>query len=198
MKKNKIIILDPGHGENTPGKCSPDMSFYEWKWTRMFAERLKTELEAQEYTVFLTVNSDYDYSLSTRASRANSIISTYGAGNCIFISLHNNAAGDGSKWYNATGWEVYSTVGKTNSDSLAECLATEVEKEGIKLRSDMTDGDRDKERNFTVIYKTNCPALLTENMFMDSKTDLQFLQSEEGIRKLLNIHINGINKYFNK
>lgn len=197
MKKNKVVILDPGHGENTLGKCSPDKSFYEWKWTRMFAAKLKSELETLGYIVHLTTNGTYDYSLSTRASRANSIIQTYGAANCIFISIHCNAAGTGDKWYTATGWEVYTTKNRTNSDKLAECLANEVTKEGIKLRSDMTDGDKDKEANFTVIYKTNCPSILTENMFMDSKPDLEFLKSEDGIRKLLNIHINGINNYFN-
>jgi N-acetylmuramoyl-L-alanine amidase len=31
---------------------------------------------------------------------------------------------------------------------------------------------------------------------MDNKSDLEILKSEEGIQKLLNIHINGINKYF--
>jgi hypothetical protein len=31
---------------------------------------------------------------------------------------------------------------------------------------------------------------------MDSKTDFEFLMSEEGVQKLLNIHVNGINKYF--
>lgn len=197
MKKNKVVILDPGHGENTLGKCSPDKSFYEWQWTRMFVERLKAELESLGYIVYVTVTGSYDYGLTTRATRANSLISTHGAANCIFISIHNNAAGTGDKWYNATGWEVYTTKGKTNSDRLAECLANEVEKEGIKLRTDLSDGDKDKESNFTVIYKTNCPAILTENMFMDSKKDLEFLNSEEGVKKLLNIHINGINNYFN-
>jgi N-acetylmuramoyl-L-alanine amidase len=68
--------------------------------------------------------------------------------------------------------------------------------EGVKLRKDTSDGDRDWEQNFTVIYKTGCPAILTENMFMDSKSDLEFLQSEEGIEKLLQIHYNGVRRWF--
>ena len=61
----------------------------------------------------------------------------------------------------------------------------------------ISDGDKDKERNFTLIYKAICPTVLTENMFMDSKKDLEFLKSDEGVRKLLNVHIAGIHKYFN-
>ena len=64
------------------------------------------------------------------------------------------------------------------------------------LRKDMSDGDKDWEKNFTVIYKTKCPAVLTENMFMDTKSDVEFLNSEEGIERLLRIHLFGIRRWF--
>lgn len=195
MKKNRIVILDNGHGINTPGKCSPDKSLKEYKWNREFVDKLIPLLENEGYTVFKIVTEDKDISLSERANRANKIITKYGAGNCVFISVHVNAAGNGN-WMNATGWEVYSTKGKTNSDKLAECLCNACLEENVKLRKDMSDGDKDKESNFTVIYKTNCPAVLTENLFMDSKTDLEILKSEEGVKKLLNIHVKGINRFF--
>jgi N-acetylmuramoyl-L-alanine amidase len=197
MKKNKVVILDNGHGKNTPGKCSPDKIFYEWSWSRTFVNTLKTILENQNYIVFNIVPEEENISLYERAERANTIINKYGAKNCIFISIHNNAAGNGSKWYNASGWEVFTTKGKTNSDKLAEYLCEACLEENIKFRTDISDGDMDKEEDFTVIYKTNCPAVLTENMFMDSKSDVEFLQSEQGINKLINIHVNGINRYFN-
>lgn len=195
MKKNKVVILDNGHGINTPGKCSPDESLKEYKWNREFVDKLIPLLENEGYTVFKIVTEDKDISLSERANRANKIITKYGAGNCVFISAHVNAAGNGG-WMNATGWEVHSTKGKTNSDQLAECLCDACLEENIKLRKDTSDGDKDKESNFTVIYKTNCPAVLTENLFMDSKTDLEILKSKEGVQKLLNIHVKGINRFF--
>ena len=42
--------------------------------------------------------------------------------NVILISLHINAAGDGTKWINATGWSCYTCKGQTESDRLADCL----------------------------------------------------------------------------
>jgi len=33
-----------------------------------------------------------------------------------------NAAFSDGKWHDATGWEAYTTKGKTKSDKLAECL----------------------------------------------------------------------------
>jgi N-acetylmuramoyl-L-alanine amidase len=195
MKKNKVIILDNGHGAETPGKCSPDGTLREWKWNRDFVKLLKPMLEAEGYTVYVIVPEDNDISLSARANRANKICTEYGAGNCIFLSIHVNAAGMGN-WMNATGWSAWTTKGKTNSDRLAECLCNACRDEDIKLRTDLSDGDKDYEANFTVIYKTICPAVLTENLFMDNKSDLAILKSEEGIEKLLKIHVNGINAYF--
>ena len=190
-----VVILDNGHGVNTPGKRSPDSSFFEWEWNRMFVKRLTPELEILGYKVFTIVTEDIDVGLSERANRANKIIAEYGADKCIFLSIHCNAAGNG-QWMNATGWSAWTTKGQNNSDKLAECLCDASEMVGIKLRKDLADGDKDYEKNFTVIYKTNCPAVLVENMFMDSKSDLAFLQSEEGVEKLLNLHIIGIQKYF--
>ena len=192
----KVVILDNGHGIDTPGKKSPDGLFFEWEWTRMFVKKLKAELEILGYLVFVIVPEDEDIKLSERARRANDIIAQYGASNCVFISIHNNAAGNGNKWYNATGWEVYTTIGNNNSDKLATCLVNACNSLGIKLRGDFIDGDPDKESNFTVIYKTNCPAVLTENMFMDSKKDVELLTFEEGIDKLINLHLIGIQNYF--
>lgn len=196
MRKNKIIILDNGHGQETPGKRSPDGLFREYRWTREFVRRLKEKLEICGYTVFDIVPELTDIGLTARANRANKICDEYGAGNCIFISIHCNAAGNDGKWHNATGWSAWTTKGKTNSDRLAELLCEECEVEGIKLRKDTSDGDKDWENNFTVIYKTKCPAVLTENMFMDNHSDVEFLNSEEGIERLLRVHLFGIRRWF--
>jgi hypothetical protein len=49
MDKEKVlIILDSGHGNNTPGKCSPLFEgvdgkmtrFYEWKYVREIRDRV--------------------------------------------------------------------------------------------------------------------------------------------------------------
>lgn len=38
------ILIDNGHGENTPGKCSPDGRLKEWIYTREIADRIVTGL----------------------------------------------------------------------------------------------------------------------------------------------------------
>ena len=191
-KNNKVIILDNGHGQETPGKRSPDGEFREYAWCRTFVKILKSELERFGYRVIELVPEQEDISLSVRCKRVNELCKLY---NCILVSIHNNAAGDGKTWMNATGFEVWTSPGNTKSDKLAELICEEAIAEGIKLRSDKSDGDLDKESSFTILTKTSCPAVLIENMFMDSKSDVEFLTSEKGINKLLKIHIAGIRRY---
>ena len=52
------------------------------------------------------------------------------------------------------------------------------------------------EENFTVIYGANCPAVLSENMFQDNKSDILWLKSNEGKEVLCEIHVDGILNYF--
>lgn len=195
MKKNKVVILDNGHGEDTPGKRSPDGLFREYLWCREFVGLMKERLERHGYVVKVLVTESNDISLSERVKRANAICKEYGNGNCVAVSIHNNAAGNGKEWHNATGWEAYTSPKYTNSDKLASLIYEEIILQGIKIRKDDSDGDVDKEANFKIL-SINCPVTLTENMFMDSKKDVEFLNSDEGVEKLMTAHVNGIRRYF--
>lgn len=199
----KIILLDNGHASTTPGKRSPKLEdgsqFFEYEFNRDIVRRIAEKLNdlGVSYKI-LVPEIDDDIKLTERARRANIICNEYGKENCIFISVHANAAGNGSEWKNARGWSVWTTKGNTKSDPIATVFYEEAEKIlpkcNMTLRKDMTDGDPDYEENFTVIYKTICPAILTENLFMDNKTDVQFLMSDTGRNKIAQIHVNAIKR----
>ena len=53
-------------------------------------------------------------------------------------------------------------------------------------------------QNLAICRDTNCPAILTENFFQDNKEDVEFLLSEEGIRMVTQIHVEGVMNYLNK
>ena len=44
------VILDAGHSSQTPGKCSPDKSLYEWKWNREVLELAANEINISDLT----------------------------------------------------------------------------------------------------------------------------------------------------
>ena len=113
------------------------------------------------------------------------------------LSIHVNAAGSGSKWLNATGWSVFTCSGQSASDKLAECLCESSIKNfsGRRIRTDISDGDRDWEEDFYILRKSWCPTVLTKNFFMDCKTDLVYLQSVEGKRAIVSTHVEGVVEY---
>ena len=56
----------------------------------------------------------------------------------------------------------------------------------------MSDGDRDWEEDFYILRKSWCPAVLTENFFMDNHSDLEYLQSWAGKQAVVDTHVEGI------
>ena len=204
------VIIDPAHGANTSGKGSPytlnavppHLEFREYLWSREICLMLATELEKKGLEVFFTVTGDEEPGLLFRYMAANSHINQHPGMHHIFISIHNNAAGNGSKWCNARGWSAYTTPGQNNSDKLAECLYDSMEcySKGydIKIRTDKRDGDRDCEANFAVLKGVKCPAVLTENLFQDNEDDVRLLLNSAIKKLIVKVHVEGICKFIDK
>ena len=209
------ILIDNGHGVNTAGKKSPDKQLLEYKYNREIAIQLVAELKAKGYDAERIVTEETDISLSERCRRVNAICNKIGTANVILISVHVNAAGSGGVWRSAGGWCAYTTRGVNKSDAIATKLyeAAKVslaayaealeagKKTGLydskqrPFRTDYQDGDADQEADFYIIKNTKCPAVLTENLFMDNKTDMAFLLSEAGRKAIVDLHVNGIINY---
>lgn len=216
----KVVILGTAHGSNVAGKRSPGGELLEWEYSRKVVASVKAELEALGYMVLVdipeaVVPSPQSAELKKRASVVNNICAKYGTENCVYVSIHVNGAGNKGEWEDAGGWCCFTTRGVTKSDKLASCLYDVAGEELVEyarklaegkakgvyskrqtaVRKDYSDGDADWESNFYVIYRTACPAVLTENCFQDNRWDVDFLLSEGGFRAIVNIHVKGIDKY---
>ena len=191
------ILLDNGHGFDTPGKRSPDGHFREYAYNRYLAYLIHERLSAIGLDVQILVPEREDISLKERCRRVNRICQQLGKDQVILISIHVNAAGNGQNWLDARGWSCFTTRGKTKADELATSLyeAAKNHLPGMKIRTDYTDGDPDIEKDFYIIRHTSCPTVLTENLFMDNREDVAFLESEEGAKAIVNLHVDGILQY---
>lgn len=184
-------LLDNGHGQNTPGKRSPvwadGSQLFEWEFNRDIVRRIADKLDDMAIRYEILTPETNDVSLQERCRRANEYQQMYN--NCVLFSIHGNAGG-------GTGWECYTSQGATKADEIATLLYEEAEKEfaGWKIRKDYIDGDADKEANFYILRHTVCPAVLTENFFMDNEKDCKFMLSEDGRERIAKIHINVIKK----
>lgn len=194
------ILIDNGHGIDTPGKRSPDGKFREYRYTREIAIEIVKELSEQGYDAELLVPEESDVPLKERVRRVNAFCKDLGAENVVLISIHNNAYKDGNEWQSPRGWSCYTTKGVTSSDNLAIMLYEEAVSafNGHKIRMEMSDGDADWEEDFYLLKKTRCAAVLTENFFMDNKEDVAFLLSDNGRNAIVRTHVNSIKKYIDK
>ena len=189
-----IVLLDNGHGKETAGKRSPVWSdgsqLFEWEFNRDIVRRITEKLEADGIPYRVLVPEETDISLTERARRANKITKENN-GKAYVLSIHANAGG-------GTGWEVYTSPGQTPSDAIATVFSEEAGREfvpdGWRIRSDYSDGDPDKEANFAILKKTTCPAILTENFFMDTEKDCRFIMSEDGRERIANMHVAAIKR----
>lgn len=196
----KTILIDPGHGVDTPGKRSPDGVFREYLFNRQVSAYLFTALKQSGIPSEIIVKEDTDVPLAERAKRVNDWCKKVGKENVILVSIHANAAGDGTSWKDAKGWSCYTSHGKTESDRISEFLydAFEIAFPLKKIRKDMTDGDRDWEANFYVLTKTQCPSVLLENFFYDNRGECAWLLTNDAQMRIADAIVDGLKKYLNK
>ena len=188
------ILIDNGHGRETPGKCSPDGRFHEYQYAREIAAAVVAHFQYRGYDAELLVPEFEDIPLKERVKRVNHWCDKLGKDNVMLVSIHVDAADADGQWQNATGWSCYTSPGQTKGDELATCLYRAAEKylPGHKLRTDYSDGDLDKEAGFYILQHTRCAAALTENGFQDSRESLQFLESPEGKKAIVALLVAGI------
>ena len=188
------VLIDNGHGENTPGKRSPDGRLKEWAYSREIADMVVAGLRRLGIDAERIVKEDTDVPLSERCRRVNTIYNETGK-KAILVSIHCNAAGNGTDWMNAKGWSVFvSNNASMNSKKLATCLAEVAESIPVQIRKPMP-GQPYWQQNLAICRDTNCPAVLVENFFQDNIEDVEYLLSCEGKEAVGRIHVEGIVNY---
>lgn len=188
------VLIDNGHGENTPGKRSPDGRLREWSYTREIADLVVAGLRKKGIDAERIVKEDSDVPLSERCRRANNIYRDAGQ-KAILVSIHCNAAGSGASWMNAHGWSIFvSNNASANSKKLAASLCEVAESLKLQIRRPMPQQPY-WGIGLAICRDTNCPAVLTENFFQDNKEDVEYLLSREGKQAVVQIHVDGIIKY---
>ncbi len=205
------VYLDAGHGgldpsgkyvtapskmhEHSHGKFHDGRFFYEGVWNRTLTNRVAQKLDELKINYMFLSHEYLDLSLQYRVDRANWYHRNYKEG--ILISNHANASAS----HRARGFEVFTTPGVTNSDKLAEYLwehVTELLGDRIRMRSDKSDGDHDKEARFYIIARTVMPAILVEHLFFDSFPDAELLMDDEVVDRFADAQVRSIIQYFNK
>lgn len=172
------IFLDPGHGGSDSGAVGNGLQ--EKDLTLKIATYARNYLENnyEDVNVQMSRTGDSTISLSERTRRANN----WGAD--IFVSVHINAGG-------GTGFESY-VINRAGQSTRR--LQDRIHPEIMKVLPGFRDRGQ-KQANFHVLRNSNMNAILTENLFIDTTRDANFLRSDANLKLLGEAHAIGIANY---
>jgi N-acetylmuramoyl-L-alanine amidase len=177
------IMLDAGHGYNTPGKRSPD-GMREYDFNREVASEAKVLLEKYKGIIVYYAHSDErDVPLKERTDKANRF------GVDCYVSIHANAYG--TTWNNVRGIEsfIYTTKPEEAFD-----LAEKVQKKLISVTGLPNRGV--KTADFHVLRETKMTAILIECGFMTNREDCKLLRSAEYRKTCAEAIVQGIKEKY--
>jgi len=167
-----LVILDAGHGIDTPGKRSPIWSnntqLFEWKFNRDIVDSIIGYLQVANISYVKLIEESQDISLKERVDRINTICKENKDKYKVYlISIHGNAADNAPT---ANGIEVFTSIGETKSDTIAEVFYSKLKNLGWKMRPNRSNKGG-KEENFYILKNSHCPAVLTENGFYTNEEE---------------------------
>ena len=175
--RNKIIILDPGHGGVDPGAIV-DRTLYEKRYTLDIAKRVQGLLEKDGAYVILTRSSDATKSLQSRVKLANKQNAD------LFLSIHLNSF----KNAKVSGSQSFYSKAKDKK------LALHIQKQ---INHDFDTKNHGIRRSrFFVLRHTKMPSALLEPMFMTNKKEKKQLLKPAYRAKLANSIYQGVKNYY--
>lgn len=186
---SKTVCLDPGHGVESPGKCSPDKSYYEHEFALDMARRIQAHLERCGVRVVLTRTDEH---CPTGKADTNDLLKRVAISDAaradLFVSLHSNASGN--EWSSARGLMIYTSAGpETASRNVAAKAVLARMTEGVvKLRG----GPLVHDIELVVTRKTVAPAMLIEYGFHTSRTEVALLKNGSYRAKLAEATAKGV------
>ncbi len=192
QKGTKVIVIDPGHGGEDPGKVGIN-DVLEKEINLAISEKLKELLEKEGYAVILTrkddnglyESSDTNKKVTDMKARCR-IIEEAGAD--IVVSIHQNSFHQESVCGAQVFYYKYSEQGRK--------LATVVQ-EAIREGLDPENTRQAKENSsYYMLVHTPCPTVIVECGFLSNREEAERLAQEYYQAKVASAVCKGIQTFF--
>lgn len=187
MSTKYTVCLDPGHGPDTVNG-SPDGSYKEREFAWDMYTRIRPLLERHGVNVICTRTEDTKPSLTARCEVSNQ------AGANLFVSLHSNADSaknlDKDGWGTARGLMIYTSSGPMTAkrNVAATAIVNRAHEAGVLLH----ESGVTHQIEYTVLVKTNAPAVLIEYGFHTNREDVDLLKDSSYRDKLAEATAKGV------
>ena len=220
-RRERVVVIDPGHGGHDPGASGPD-GYAEEDANLAAALALRTILQARGYTVELTRDDDTYVDLAGRIERAR------GAQADLFLSLHADGLDDpavrGASVYTLSDeragqmarelrtegdFDVYQvSLGEEErdvGDILFDLASTSTRNESARLASLLVDElsgetpmlrNSHRKKSLRVLLSPDVPAVLVEMGFISNEEDEANLKNARWRRRTMGALADGIDAYF--
>lgn len=198
-ESRSLVILDAGHGIETPGKRSPiwkdGAQLFEWEFNRAIVDTIYRYLGASAISTIKLIVSDIDVTLRSRSNMINQLYEQYKDKYFVYlISIHGNAA-DNPR---AHGIEAFTTEGITVCDTIADIYLEELSVLGWHMRH-KNKTKLNKDLDFWILKQTKCPSILTESGFYTNEEECKKMMDKYWRNQIALAHIRAAVKIeFNK
>lgn len=183
--KNRIIVLDPGHGLKDPGTNYD--GYKEKDIVLSVGKKVAERLRSAGAKVIMTRETDTFLELGERVKMAEDVFAE------LFVSIHVNSVKNNTT---ANGTETYFNTSNNMNGAESKLLAYEIQKEMVE-RANMYDRGI-KDSGFFVIKNNQIPAVLLEMGFLPNKEDREKLVSDEFQNIFAEAIYQGIRNYYLK
>jgi len=180
--KDRIILIDPGHGGTDPGASRKGVM--EKTIVMNVGKLVEQKLKNQGAKVIMTRTGDTYPSLQDRVALAKSSYSE------IYVSIHVNASTSTS----AKGTETYYNLSSNENGAESKVLATKINSQIVKNASMADRGVR--ENSFYVNRMVDIPSVLVELGFISNDADFNKLVNSKYQEIYAQSIYNGIVQYY--
>lgn len=208
-EKNPIICLLPAHwyGDSTKGENAeifdnPNVGGKtgEYTWSCKVIKEIHNRLKSEGLLSYLARQPYPNKNERNATGRpAYDLVGRFGSRKVISVMLHWNGGG-GSYWCGLMNGTEQTT--RLDSVKLMECICEEANAVKERLNLPLMKGGCSVRNYFGEQAKDagcmpNCAAACTENWFMDfnGKEGKRWLVSNDGIKTIAELHVNGIKQY---
>lgn len=196
---NHAVLVDAGHGWDTPGKRSNDDSLRENEFNSAVQDKVGMLLSLAGVDYLMVANGWKDEAPVPRVKQCNDYISMMKSEGkaCIGVSIHADAFNDEdangfTSFYFRKG-DRYSENGKLLASDIQNSIDTINDSKGS-----ITNDRGIKGANFFILRDTACPFVLVEAGFMTNDYDLSWLLTDEYRNDLAIAIVQGLAEYANR